>query len=99
MFVIMFAAHDTFARLGARRLLSEGEILFRLGDPIHSMFVVEEGEVRLVRHLPHGPTLTLQIVDAQPPVAAQQRAASLHPDQAKLVAIRLSRHVETACVG
>jgi CRP-like cAMP-binding protein len=37
-----------------------GEILFRAGDPVASLFLVKAGMVRLVRTLPHGLELTLQ---------------------------------------
>ena len=40
--------------------LAAGSALFRLGDPVLSLFLVTAGELRLVRALPHGSQLTLQ---------------------------------------
>ncbi len=40
--------------------LAPGGVLFRLGDPVLSLFLVTAGELRLVRVLPHGSQLTLQ---------------------------------------
>ena len=62
MIAIMSALIKVLAGLADREhALSEGEVLFRTGDPVRSMFVVANGLVRLVRHLPHGPALTLQL--------------------------------------
>ncbi|MFC3325039.1 Crp/Fnr family transcriptional regulator [Mesorhizobium cantuariense] len=36
------------------------DVLFRVGDPILSLFLVASGELRLTRSLPHGFELTLQ---------------------------------------
>ena len=61
MILIMSLFH-TLSQLAEREvMLAEGEILFRLGDKIQSMFLVASGSVRLVRYLPHGPALTLQL--------------------------------------
>lgn len=40
--------------------LAIGRVLFRVDDPVVSLFLVTAGEVRLVRALPHGFQLTLQ---------------------------------------
>jgi len=40
--------------------LAAGSALFRLGDPVLSLFLVTAGELRLVRALPDGFQLTLQ---------------------------------------
>ena len=40
--------------------IAAGEIVFRAGDPVVSLFLVKAGMVRLVRTLPHGSELTLQ---------------------------------------
>ncbi len=40
--------------------LAAGGVLFRADDPVLSLFLVTEGELRLVRALPHGLQLTLQ---------------------------------------
>jgi len=40
--------------------LAAGDILFRAGDPVRSLFLVVEGGLRLVRSLPHGTQLILQ---------------------------------------
>jgi CRP-like cAMP-binding protein len=42
------------------RELGTGEILFRVDDPVLSLFLVVAGELRLVRSLPQGAPLTLQ---------------------------------------
>lgn len=43
--------------------LAEGDVLFRFDDKIRSLFVVASRGVRLVRYLPRGPTLTLQLAE------------------------------------
>jgi CRP-like cAMP-binding protein len=40
--------------------MTPGEVLFRAGDPVLSLFVVISGAVQLTRSLPHGTQLTLQ---------------------------------------
>ncbi|RJT27724.1 Crp/Fnr family transcriptional regulator [Mesorhizobium waimense] len=40
--------------------LAVEDVLFRMDDPVRSLFIVTAGEVRLVRALPHGLQLTLQ---------------------------------------
>ena len=42
-----------------RRALRDGETLFRRGDPVRHLYAVRQGEVRLVRHQPHGAALIL----------------------------------------
>ncbi|MCC2654642.1 MAG: protein kinase [Geminicoccaceae bacterium] len=49
---------------GVARRLDAGEMLFTTGDPVRSLFVVETGQLRLLRHTEHGATLTLHV--AQP---------------------------------
>jgi CRP-like cAMP-binding protein len=44
---------------GERRLAA-GEKLFRIDDPVVSLFLVVSGEMQLVRTLPHGAQVTLQ---------------------------------------
>lgn len=52
---------ERFLKLAEReQRLATGSSLFRLGDPILSLFLVTAGELRLVRALPHGTQLTLQ---------------------------------------
>jgi CRP-like cAMP-binding protein len=52
---------DGLSRLAEREQeLAAGEILFRPGDPVRSVFVVIAGAMRLARSLPHGSELTLQ---------------------------------------
>jgi CRP-like cAMP-binding protein len=40
--------------------LAAGDVLFRAGDPVRSLFLVLAGSIRLTRSLPHGSPLTLQ---------------------------------------
>jgi len=49
---------------GVARRLDAGEMLFRTGDPVRSLFVVKKGRLRLLRYTAHGATLTLHV--AQP---------------------------------
>lgn len=42
------------------RKIKAGEILFRVGDRVQDMFCVISGEVRLIRHDPHGTQIVLQ---------------------------------------
>ncbi|MEA2953492.1 MAG: family transcriptional regulator, dissimilatory nitrate respiration regulator [Alphaproteobacteria bacterium] len=62
MIAIMSASLiDTLSKLANRdQTLAVGEILFRAGDPVLSLFLVASGVVRLTRPLPHGLQLTLQ---------------------------------------
>jgi CRP-like cAMP-binding protein len=45
---------------GRKQELAAGDILFRAGDPVISLFLVTAGALRLTRGLPHGLQLTLQ---------------------------------------
>lgn len=47
-------------RLAVRRELATGEILFRIGDRVHSVFSVIAGEVRLIRRDRNGAEVVLQ---------------------------------------
>jgi CRP-like cAMP-binding protein len=49
---------------GVPRRLDAGEMLFTTGDPVRSLFVVEEGRLRLLRHTADGATLTLHVARA-----------------------------------
>lgn len=62
MIQIMFdALLDTLSRLSRReQKLAAGDILFRAGDQVVSLFLVTAGALRLTRTLPHGFQLTLQ---------------------------------------
>jgi CRP-like cAMP-binding protein len=52
---------DRLSKLAQRkRELTACEVLFRAGDPVRSLFLVIDGDMRLVRALPHGIQLTLQ---------------------------------------
>lgn len=42
------------------RKIKAGETLFRIGDRVQGMFCVITGEVRLIRHDPHGAQIVLQ---------------------------------------
>jgi len=39
-------------------------MVFATGDPVRSLFVVESGRVRLLRHAVHGATLVLHVARA-----------------------------------
>jgi CRP-like cAMP-binding protein len=52
------------AGTGARRRLDAGEMLFASGDPVRSLFVVERGRLRLLRHAAHGAALVLHVAPA-----------------------------------
>ena len=45
----------------SRRMLANGEALFRHGDPTFAIFAVRRGRVRLVRHLADGSTVPLYV--------------------------------------
>src|SRR5215469_3215024 len=45
---------------GRERKVAGGDIVFRSGDPVRSLFLVASGALRLTRTLPHGLQLTLQ---------------------------------------
>lgn len=62
MIVIMSSSVvDALSRLNGReQQLLAGDILFRVGDPVSSLFLVIAGALRLTRSLPHGFRLTLQ---------------------------------------
>ena len=49
---------------GVPRRLDAGEMLFTTGDPVRSLFIVEEGRLRLLRHTADGATLTLHVARA-----------------------------------
>jgi CRP-like cAMP-binding protein len=52
------------AGAGARRSLGAGEMLFASGDPVRSLFVIESGRLRLLRHTAHGAALVLHVAQA-----------------------------------
>jgi CRP-like cAMP-binding protein len=52
------------AGAGARRSLGAGEMLFASGDPVRSLFVMESGRLRLLRHTAHGAALVLHVAQA-----------------------------------
>jgi CRP-like cAMP-binding protein len=52
---------DRLGKLTERKQeLAAGDILFRAGAPVRSLFLVASGALRLIRALPHGFELTLQ---------------------------------------
>lgn len=55
---VLFARLEALGR-GERRL-DAGQVLFRPGDRVRSLFLVVAGTMRLVRALPHGFQLTIQ---------------------------------------
>jgi CRP-like cAMP-binding protein len=59
--IAIMSVVDRMTKLAERdRRLAAGEILFRAGDPVRSLFLVASGAMRLVRVLPNGLELTLQ---------------------------------------
>jgi CRP/FNR family transcriptional regulator, dissimilatory nitrate respiration regulator len=52
------------AGAGVRRRVGAGEMLFATGDPVQSLFAVESGRFRLVRHTVHGAALILHVAQA-----------------------------------
>jgi CRP-like cAMP-binding protein len=52
------------AGASARRSLGVGEMLFASGDPVRSLFVIENGRLRLLRHTAHGAALVLHVAQA-----------------------------------
>ena len=52
------------AGAGVGRRLGAGEMLFATGDPVRSLFVVEGGRLRLLRHTVHGAALVLHVAHA-----------------------------------
>jgi CRP-like cAMP-binding protein len=52
------------AGAGIRRHLGADEMLFATGDPVRSLFVVESGRLRLLRHTVHGAVLILHVAQA-----------------------------------
>lgn len=62
MIAIMSAELDSFwRRAGRERELVDGETLFRSGQPVRALHRIAAGTVELVRILPHGANLTLQV--------------------------------------
>lgn len=52
---------DGLSKLAERQqTLVAGDVLFRAGDPVLSLFLVTSGKIQLTRSLPHGFQLTLQ---------------------------------------
>jgi CRP-like cAMP-binding protein len=62
MIVIMSDAlvHGLLRLTERKQELAAGDILFRAGHPVRSLFLVASGALRLIRALPHGFELTLQ---------------------------------------
>lgn len=59
--IMLHSLAQTLSKLSRREhRLTAGEILFRVGDPVTSLYLVTAGAVRLTRALPHGFQLTLQ---------------------------------------
>lgn len=55
---------EALSQIADRELtLAEGDVLFRFDDKVRSIFLVVSGGVRLLRHLPNGRTLTLQLAE------------------------------------
>jgi CRP-like cAMP-binding protein len=65
MIAIMFDVIEAlWDRETGERSLAAGEVLFRAGDPVRSLYRVETGAMRLVRPLPHGAELVIQRAQA-----------------------------------
>jgi CRP-like cAMP-binding protein len=76
--IMLDALFERFLKLAKREQhLASGTTLFRLGDPVLSLYLVTAGELRLVRVLPHGAQLTLQRAGS----ASILAEASLFADQ------------------
>jgi CRP-like cAMP-binding protein len=56
MIVIMSDAlvHGLWRLTERKQELAAGDILFRAGHPVRSLFLVASGALRLIRALPHG---------------------------------------------
>jgi CRP-like cAMP-binding protein len=82
MIVIMSGAVEALWDEEAReRSLAAGEVLFRAGDPVRSLYRVETGAMRLVRPLPHAAELVIQRARAGAILAeASLFAAAYHCD-------------------
>jgi CRP-like cAMP-binding protein len=82
MIAIMSGAIEALWKEKAReRSLAAGEVLFRAGDPVRSLYRVETGAMRLVRPLPHGAELVIQRAGAGALLAeASLFAATYHCD-------------------
>lgn len=67
--MITIMSQEFFAQLfnkaNKRRILDQGAYLFHQGDPVNSVFVVEEGLVELARHQRDGASIVLQRATAQ----------------------------------
>jgi CRP-like cAMP-binding protein len=65
MIAIMSDLLEAFTQMREREhSLGDGGMLFRTGDPVQWVYGVTEGSIHLVRNLPHGTTLTLQVAGA-----------------------------------
>jgi CRP/FNR family transcriptional regulator, dissimilatory nitrate respiration regulator len=72
--------------------LVPGQVLFRTGDPVKSLYVVLQGSVRLVRHQVNGATVVLQRAHAQQLLAeASLFASRYHCDAMSEHGARLAR--------
>lgn len=81
MINIMFVFDALASRATGEVDLGDGETLFRAGDEIRSLYLVRSGTMRLLRHLPHGPTLSLQLAEAHSVLAeASLFAETYHCD-------------------
>lgn len=93
---------EGFSKLAERqRALGAGEVLFRVGDPIRSLFLVVSGALVLSRPLPHGADLVLQRAGPGDVLAeASLFAQSYHCDaiaaQPSVMHVLRRQRVETA---
>jgi CRP/FNR family transcriptional regulator, cyclic AMP receptor protein len=93
------------AALGDRRVFAEGEELMRQGDVADSLFVILEGQVRVVREHPHLSTpITLAALGAGEVVGemglldGEPRSATVTALE-ETVAMRVPEHALRLCVA
>ena len=91
--MIVIMSNSIYALWGERaraQVLASGAVLFRAGDPVVSLYLVEDGAVNLVRSLPHGAELTLQRAGAGAVLAEGSLfAAAYHCDALAVTSARV----------
>jgi CRP-like cAMP-binding protein len=88
------------AGAGVRRRLGAGEMLFSTGDPVRSLFVVESGRLRLLRHSVHGAALILHVAKAGEAFAeASLFSRTYHCDAVAEIASTVIAYSKRALLG